>query len=583
LHLVDACTNFLVPAGSSVDGSTIITYNTDNPSRFGDVAHWPAGHHAVGELREVFDFDSGERLGAIPQPQRTWNVVGNTNEHQLSIGETTFGGLKMLDASSGPGVDYNTSSRVKAVCNATYGCIDYGSLIYLTLQRARTAREAISVADDLMQTYGYASSGESFSIADPTEVWVMEIMSKGNFSKGSVWVASRVPDGYVCAHANQARIRTFPRDKPDRALFSEDVVSFARSIGVFDGSDAEFSFSDVYDPVTFLSARYGEARVYSLFRRVAAPEENMDQYLDYVKGENLDKRMPLFVRVARKLSVNDSMWLMRDHYEGSWFDPTRDVGSGRYRTPYRLGAAGLNWEYEGKSYWNERLIGVEKTAINIIANQRPGHPYGVLWFGVDDPTFSVHTPLYGVTSRLPPAWDGGNCTGRAACREAFGLPGTITKFSLDAMHWVGQLVANFAYDRYERVAPDVHAKLAEIEARLFRAVRQMDTKLKALLSNSSDELVARASATNFSYSTAESLHLEWRNFWGELFAKHVDGYVTVPNQKNQLSGCDKQSSEFDESWKARIVAEAGDHYRVRGKENGHGDMVVDGREIELIL
>jgi len=560
-----ACTNFLVPGGSSTDGSTITTYSTDNPARFGDIVNWPAATHEPGALREVFDFDSGRRHGAIPQPRQTYTVVGNTNEHQLSIGETTFGGLEILDGSDG-GPDFGPGS-VTPVCNSTYGCVDYGSLIYITLARARTAQEAITVLDQLMQTYGYASSGESFSISDPHEVWLMEIIGKGNHSQGAVWVASRVPDGYVCAHANQARTRTFNWEDPANVRYAADVADFARQIGIYTGADAQFSFSDIYDPLTFEGARFCEARVFSFFSAVAAADVKIEQYLSYAQGYNLTNRMPLFVPVKHKLSVNQTMWHMRNHYEGLWFDQSLDVGAGERASPYRLGQ-GLTWKHGGKNYVHERLIGVEKAAINQIFNARPEHKFGLVWFGVDDSTFSLHTPVYGVTTKLPAAWAGADCSGRAKCREAAGLPGTIGKFSTKAMHWVQQMVANYAYSRYSVIAPAVQRKLAEIEGKLFDHVRQLDTELDAM--TMADAILA---ANQFSYKTAESLHEEWLEFYGELFMTYVDGYQTVPNPKNTLGGVDKQATAPpSEAWQQRIVEETGDRYlvppaRVHGEAN----------------
>eukprot|EP00929_Paragymnodinium_shiwhaense_P002818 TRINITY_DN103117_c0_g1_i1.p1 TRINITY_DN103117_c0_g1~~TRINITY_DN103117_c0_g1_i1.p1 ORF type:complete len:608 (-),score=54.10 TRINITY_DN103117_c0_g1_i1:41-1864(-) len=553
--LVSGCSNLLIPRGSTTDGSTIITYSTDNPARFGDVVHWPAGQHAGSELREIFDFDTGLRLGAIPEAAETYNVVSNTNEHQLSIGETTFGGLTMLDASGG-GVDFGPG-HVKPVCHHSYGCLDYGAMIYVTLQRAKTAKEAIAVIDGLMQTYGYASSGESFSIADTKEVWQMEIMSKGNFSKGAVWVAVRIPDGYVSAHANQARIQKFAWDDPDNVRYAEDVASFARKIGVYKGTDADFSFSDVYDPVTFEGARFCEARVFTFFKAVAAAEEDIDQYSDYIRGHNLNNRMPLYVKVGHKISVNESMWHMRNHYEGTVLDPRNDVGAGAWHSPYRLGED-MTWKYNGATYVNERQIGTQKAAMNIVANQRPNHKFGIVWWGPDDSSFSLHAPLYGATNRLPPSHDGGNCTGRAACRKAFGLPGNITKFSLQTMHWVTQLVANYAYSRFNQVAPVVQAKLAELEGHLFKAVEEMDAELD----QASDPRKVHQMATDFSYTKAQQAHADWLEFHGELFVTFVDGYHTVVNKNNSLGGCDKETPHFDDAWKARIVADTGDHYKV---------------------
>jgi dipeptidase len=406
------CSNLLIPAGSSTDGSTIISYSADSGNLMADVSHWPAADHAPGDVREIYSWDFGTYLGAIAQPAHTYNVVGNTNEFQLTIGETTFGGLDDLNCEQGLGV-----------CSEQ-GCIDYGQLIWVTLQRAKTAREAIATLDTLMQTYGYASSGESFSIADPTEVWMMEIIGKGKYAKGTVWVAVRIPDGHVAAHANQARIRTFARDEPDSVLYAEDVVDFARSVGLYNGSDADFSYSDTYDPVTFEGARFCEARVFTFFQSVADPAVHMEQYLDYVQGYNLSNRMPLYVKAGHKISVNETMWHMRNHFEGTWFDPRGDVGAQAWHGPNRLGED-LVWDYQDVSYVNERPIGTQYAAWNFVGVQRSSQKYSVLWFGADDSTFSLHTPFYGAASRVPPAWDGATCTGRDLCRARLGLPGTI--------------------------------------------------------------------------------------------------------------------------------------------------------------
>lgn len=570
---VRGCTNLLVPSGSTVDGSTIITYSADSPELFGAISHWPAANHGPKALREIYSWDEGEHLGAIPQPPHTYNVVGNTNEYQLTIGETTFAGLEMLSGTSG-----------KAVCNEDYGCIDYGQLIWVTLQRAKTAREAIDVMDDLVQTYGYASEGESFEIADPGEVWLMELIGKGNISKGAVWVATKIPDGYVSSTANQARTTTFVRDDPDKVRFSPDVVDFARSIGVFDGADEDFDFTAAYDPLTFSGARYCEARVYALFLQVAAEEEHIEDYLDYAQGYNLTHRMPLYVKVGKKLSVNDTMWAMRNHYEGTWFDGRYDVGAQAWNSPMSLGE-GLGWTAtdpetgEDATYVNNRNIGQQYASWNIIANQRPEEKFSVMWFGVDDSTFSLHVPIYGATTRIPSAWDDGDCTGRTSCRDELGLKGTIRNFTTGAMHWVGNMVANYAYSRYADVAPVVKEKLVQLESESFARVEAMDKKLESALSKggkgrwslrrpSRDPV---ALATEFSYEAAEQAHQSWLDFYGELFMTFVDGYRTVPDPSNLASAVSKETPGWTNAWKERIVNETGSKYL----EPGTGGTCVD--------
>ena len=337
------CTNILVSRGASADNSTQLSYNADSGSLYGSLGHYPAADHPPGALREIWDWDGSFYLGSIPEVSHTYNVVGNANEHGLIIGETTFGGLEALGGAG------------------TGAIMDYGSLIWVTLQRAKTARAAIAIMDSLCQTYGYASEGESFSIADGEEVWLMELIGKGK-EKGAVWVAQRVPEGYIGSTANQARITTFPRDDPANCLFAKDVVSFAQSHGLFpkDASEASFSFSDTYDPVTFGGVRLGEARVWNIFQPASGGA--FGEYLDYAQGKNLSHRMPLFARVAHKLTVNDTMELMRTHFEDTWFD-TRglsrdDVGAGSGNSAYRWRP--LQWSSGGKHYVNERTVGVQQ-------------------------------------------------------------------------------------------------------------------------------------------------------------------------------------------------------------------------------
>ena len=345
-----ACTNFIVTRGASTDGSVMVSYAADSHQLYGALYHTPAGKYRSGTMLPVCEWDTGRYLGDIPQVQRTYSTVGNMNEHSLIIGETTYGGRSELEDPTGR--------------------MDYGSLIYITLQRARTAREAIDTIVELADTYGYASSGESFSIADRDEAWIMELIGKGfeddgtgaNARRGIVWVARRIPDGYVCAHANQARITTFPLDDPENCRYAPDVVSFARKMGYFDGADQEFSFADAYAPLDFGAMRGCEARVWAFFRTVA---DDMDRYCDYAMGHNPSNRMPLWVKPRAKVSPKTVFDCMRDHYEGTPMDMTRDLGAGGHNCPYRWRP--MEFEVDGVKYVNER------------ATARPGPTYRPIW------------------------------------------------------------------------------------------------------------------------------------------------------------------------------------------------------------
>ena len=336
----EACTNVLVTKGASVDGSTIISYSADSHDLYGELYYWPGREWPEGEMLNVYEWDTGKYLGQIPQARKTYTVIGNMNEHQLTIAETTFGGRSEL-------VD-------------TTGIIDYGSLIYITLQRARTAREAISIMADLTEQYGYYSSGESFSIADPNEVWILEMIGKGSENKGTVWVAVRIPDGYVSAHANQARITTFNRKDKENVMYSKDVIKFASEKGYFDGKDDEFSFADAYAPLDFEAVRFCEARVWSAFRNV---NSEMDKYVDFALGKS-DERLPLFIKPEKKVSVRDVQNIMRDTYEGTPLSMSQDPGAGPYSAPYRWRP--LTWEVDGETYFNERAIATQQTGFTLL-------------------------------------------------------------------------------------------------------------------------------------------------------------------------------------------------------------------------
>ena len=365
-----ACTNLIVGRHASTDGSTIVSYSADSYGLFGELYHYPAGTHAKGTMRPVHEWDTGKYLGEIPEARTTYNVIGNMNEHQLTITETTFGGREEL-------VD-------------TTGIIDYGSLIYIALQRSKSAREAIQVMTDLVQEYGYYSSGESFTIADPREVWVMEMIGKGVGVKGAVWVAVRIPDDCISAHANQARIHQFPLNDKENCLYSPDVISFAREKGYFSGLNKDFSFANAYAPLDFGARRYCEARVWSFYNMFT---DRGEEFLPYILGST-DKPMPLYVKAKKRISVQEIQQAMRDHYEGTPLDISNDFGAGPYHTPYRLSP--LSFKSGDKSYFNERPISTQQSGFVFVSQMRENLPDaigGVLWFGVDDASMTFLTPV----------------------------------------------------------------------------------------------------------------------------------------------------------------------------------------------
>ncbi len=438
---VVACTNFLITKGASKDGSVMISYTADSHTLYGEIYHWPAQDYPEGTMMDIYEWDTGKFLGRIPQALHTFNVVGNMNEHQLAIGETTFGGREEL-------VD-------------TTAILDYGNLMFIALQRTKTAREAILLIAELVEKYGYYSEGESFSISDKNEVWIMEIIGKGPGNKGAVWVALRIPDGYICAHANQARITTFPLNDPENCLYAKDVISFARKKGYFNGKDEEFSFSDTYNPVDFSGARFCESRVWSIFNRV---NKNMGKYLDYAMGKNLKNRMPLWIKPDKKISLYEAMELMRDHFEGTPMDMTKDVGAGPYNCPYRWRP--LTWKTDKNdknSYLNERAISTQQTGFSFVAQSRSWLPDcigGIIWFGVDDTYSSVYTPMYSSITRVPSNYAVGN--------------GSMMVFSDSSAFWIFNQVSNFAYTRYNYMIPVIQARQQALESAYMKALIKPD-------------------------------------------------------------------------------------------------------------
>lgn len=542
-----ACTNFLVTKGASTDGSTFISYAADSHTLYGELYYRKAATYPAGTMFTVYDWDSGKKLGEIPQVAKTYSVVGNMNECQLAIGETTYGGLEDL---------YKPN-----------GIIDYGSLIYLTLQRASNAREAIKTMAELLATYGYASEGESFSIADPNEVWVMDLIGKGEkinnkkWTKGAVWVARRVPDGYICAHANQARITTFPMEKQSKnsissknlkrifekdidVVYAYDVVEFARMKGLYSGKDEDFSFCETYNPLTFGGARGCEARVYAFFHRAA---DNMQQYEDYAMGHNLKNRMPLWVKPSKKISVLDMMSFMRDHYEGTAMDMTKDLGAGPYKCPYRWRPMG--WEIDGKTYVHERATSTQQTGFSFIAQCRswlPNKVGGILWFGVDDTYSTVYCPMYCGITQIPLYFQEGN--------------GNMVTYSPTSAFWLFNQVANFVYSRYDAMIVDLQKVQSTLEIGYVKSVADNDAKVKNL---SGDQLTA--ALNKYSNEQADNMFTAWTNLSHYLLVKYMDGNIKKEKDGRFMESEDRPGQNvfpdqprYPDWWYRKIVEDHGD-------------------------
>jgi dipeptidase len=512
----EACTNFLVTRGASLDSSTMITYSADSHTLYGELIYLPAGKHIEGSPLVIYDWDSGTWLGEIAQVAETYAVVGNMNEHQLAIGETTFGGRQELQDPKGR--------------------LDYGSLMFLALQRAKTAREAIKVMTSLVAEYGYCSGGESFSISDPQEVWIMEMIGKGEGNTGAVWVARRVPDGYICGHANQARIRQFPLNDPQNCLYAKDVISFARDKGFFSGVDKDFSFADAYAPIDFGALRFCEARVWSGFRR-AAPSLNLPS--DYAKGVPGSKPLPLWIKPDKRVSVRDVMELMRDHYEGTELDMTQDVGAGPYCLPYRWRP--MTWQVDSVSYFHERAISTQQTGFSFVAQSRASLPDpigGILWFGVDDTYCTVYVPMYCGINRVP---------------NAFGVDsGSFDAFSWDSAFWVFNFVSNYTYSRYSDMIKEVQIVQRELEGKFIAQVPEIDRAALALYKNAPQ--LARDYLSEFSVRSGDETVIRWKKLGEFLIYKFLDG-----NLRDEHGGVGHPL--YPARWYRTIVNQTGDRYK----------------------
>ena len=542
----EACSNILVSKGASKDGSVLLSYSADSHILYGELYYKKGNVHAPGTMLKIYEWDTGKYLGEIAQAPRTYNMVGNMNEHQVIITETTFGGLPQLED--------------------TTGIVDYGSLIYITLQRAKSAREAIKIMADLVNEYGYRSSGESISIADKNEIWILEIIGKGtkmvngkNVNKGAVWVAMRIPNGYVSAHANHARITQFPLNDPQNCLYSPDVISFAKESGLYKGSDKDFSFSDVYAPLDFGSMRGCEARVWSAFNIMGKGkigDKPSDFYLDYAMGHNAANRLPLFIKPAEKISVKDVANIMRDHYEGTALDMTKDIGAGGHALPYRWRP--MTFKVDGASYTNERAIATQQTGFWLVGQSRnwlPDEIGGILWFGVDDAATSCLTPIYTSTLKVPECFAEGN--------------GHMTKYSSTSAFWIFNRVTNFAYLLYDRVAPEIRVAIEEHETAAMDRTPSVDAVAMNLYKESPQK--AREFLSDYTVTTAQSMFMKWKNLDEYLLVKYIDGNV----KKQDKNGCflDNGSGRnipaspsqpgYSDMWKKAVKEQAGERLKVK--------------------
>ena len=484
-----ACTNFLVGKDASADGSTMISYAADSYALYGFLHHAPAADHPAGAMREVNDWDTGKPLCTIPQVAHTYNVVGNMNEHQLTIGETTWGGRPELEMGEG---------------------IDYGSLIYIALERCKTAREAIKCMTDLVAEYGYASSGETFSIADPNEVWLMELIGKGKVEKGAVWVATRIPDDCIAAHANQARFTTINFKDKENWMWSKDVVKFARKQGYFTGKDEEFNFQEAYAPYDFSGLYVCEARVWSFFRKFS---DDMDKYFDFASGKTFvetggkdaGERMPLYIRPNHKVTAQELKNCMRDQYEGTPLDITQGPDAGPWNSKLRYGS--LGFQYDSVQYWFERPIATQQTAWSFVAQMRgyeSAKAGGILWFGVDDAASTVYVPMYCSITQVP------NCFAESN--------GDMYTYSPTSAWWTYNIVANWAYTKYSAMMPDIQKVQAAWEDKFNSQVAAVDAQVAELDGEKAIEFLTR-----YSCSQAEESTAAWKDLGIYLFVKYLDG------------------------------------------------------------
>lgn len=555
---VFACTNIIVTRGASVDGSVMITYAADSHIRYGELYHRPAAHHPESATVKLYDRGTAKFLGEVPQVPYTYNVIGFMNEHQVAIGETTFGGRNEL--------------------HDTTGMVDYGSLMFLSMQRSRTAREAIAWIARLVEEHGYYSTGESFSISDANEAWIMEIIGKGmdhyqdengvmrNRNQGAVWVAMRIPDGYVSAHANHARIMNFPLSdgktsisskeiekigNPEiEVVYAHDVIEFARKQGYFNGADAEFSFSDVYAPIDFGALRFCEIRVWSFFKDI---NDEMNQYAGYASGFEPENRMPLFIKPNRKLSVSDLKFFMRDHLTGTDLDLRNDFGAGPHHLPYRWRP--LTFKLDDKTYFHERSTATQQTGFSYVAQSRnwlPDAIGGIFWFGVDDAATTVYIPMYTSMTRVPATFAEGN--------------GDMLTYSESSAFWVFNRVANFAYLRYDLMSKDIIKVQQELESRFVAMTTAIDKAAVTL--HETDPAMAREFLTDYSVNAGNQVVKRWQELSNFLLVKYMDGNVKPEKDGEFLRNphgypMPPEHPGYPEWWLRKLIEETGSKFEYR--------------------
>lgn len=560
-----ACTNFIVTKGASRDGSCFLTYAADSHQLYGELYFRPAADYGAGTMLDVVEWDTGRYLGQIPQVAHTYSVIGNMNEHQLAIGETTYGGIEKLEHGQ--------------------GMLDYGSLIYITLQRAKTAREAIKVMVELIAQYGYASEGESFSFVDPNEAWVMDLIGKGEklldkkgniakcWDQGAVWVARRIPDGYICGHANQSRISTFPlRDgktsitsnelnkifNPDvETVYSAEIVDFAKTAGLYpqNGKPENFSFCDAFNPITFGGARGCEARVWCAFYRINP--RLMAEYEDYARGDNLNHRMPLWIKPTNKnvIDAQFMMHLMRDHYEGTSMDMTKDLGAGPFACPYRWRP--MNWSFEGKEYIHERATATQQTGFSFVAQCRswlPDPVGGIFWFGVDDAASCCYIPVFCANDKVPEQYAEGN--------------GSLVEYSPTSAFWTFTKVSNFVYTRYKDMIKHVNAKQADFESRFVKEINAKSETFANLYKENPDK--CKKELVSYTIKAANDVCNAWNDLFIYLLVKYNDGNVKKEeNGKFKVSDTRNPQCEFPDqpeypqNWYKMIVNDCGKNIEAR--------------------
>lgn len=521
----DACTSLIAAKGATADGSVMVTYAADSHNLYGELYNQPAADHPAGTMRKIVEWDTGKPLGEIPEVPHTYATIGNMNEHGLAIAESTWGGREEL---------------------AGTGIIDYGSLIYVTLQRAKTAREAIKVMTNLVKDYGYASSGESFSIADPDEAWVMELIGKGKADKGAVWVARRVPDGHISGHANHPRIHKFPlKDKTGETIYSPDVIKFARSQGYFNGKDEDFDFSKAYGMTDFGALRGCDARVWAYFNKFS---KGMDAYLPWIDRAE-GEPMPLWVKPDSLLTASDMKWMMRDHFEGTPYDMTNDIGAGPYKVPYRWRP--MTFTVDSVEYTHERAIATQQTGFSFVAQLRgdlPAYLRGLLWFGTDDANTSVYLPVFCSVKKAP----------------AQLAHGDINTLDWNSNFWVNNYVANQAYNRYSLMIPDIRRVQSKLERDIEEDVRVAIEQIPAF----SDEEICHNLTQDLADIWAERATTEYKKLGDYLFVKFLDGNMKKTDADHNFVKSEHgmpvypEFPGYDDRYFRTIVDDAGPRLRV---------------------